>query len=102
MAVSEHGLNWHRYWALKNAASIDKLPGMRIAVETAKKERIVPLQKMVGPTAPRAYMSINKPVFTLWQVLLIVFFVALVTPLVNRAVMPLVLGRRALLQYVSL
>ena len=42
-----------RYWAYKNAWSVDGMPGMKCALETADKERIAPLEKMVGPNAPR-------------------------------------------------
>ncbi|KAN0108245.1 pyridoxamine phosphate oxidase family protein [Hyaloscypha variabilis] len=41
-----------RYWAFKNAQSMDGLPGMRRGVETAKKENVKPIKKMVGPYAP--------------------------------------------------
>lgn len=40
-----------RYWAYKNAESMDGLPGMRRAVETGRKEGVVPIKKMVGPLA---------------------------------------------------
>jgi len=43
-----------RYWAFKNAQSIDGLPGMRRGVETAIKETVKPIKKMVGPLAPRS------------------------------------------------
>jgi hypothetical protein len=33
---------------------MDGLPGMRRAVETAKKENVKPMKKMVGPFAPTA------------------------------------------------
>jgi len=41
-----------RYWAFKNARSMDGLPGMQRGVETGKKEKIKPIKKMVGPLAP--------------------------------------------------
>ncbi|GAB1316786.1 hypothetical protein MFIFM68171_06996 [Madurella fahalii] len=82
-----------RYWALKNSSSVDKLPGMHIARKTAKEEHIAPLQKMVGPMAPRAYMSINIPMFTPWQVLLIVCFVMVIASPLTRLVMQLGSGR---------
>ncbi len=41
-----------RYWAFKNAQSMDGLPGMRRGVETAKRENVKPIKKMVGPFAP--------------------------------------------------
>jgi hypothetical protein len=43
-----------RYWAFKNAQSMDGLPGMKRGVETAKKENVKPIKKMVGPFAPSA------------------------------------------------
>jgi hypothetical protein len=43
-----------RYWAFKNAQSMDGLPGMRRGVETAKRENVKPIKKMVGPFAPTA------------------------------------------------
>jgi len=41
-----------RYWAYKNSESMDGLPGLRRAVETAKREDVKPIKKMVGPYAP--------------------------------------------------
>jgi hypothetical protein len=38
-----------RYWAFKNSESMDGLPGMRRGVETAKREDVKPIKKMVGP-----------------------------------------------------
>ena len=38
-----------RYWAVNNAESMDGLPGMRRGVETAKREKVKPSKKMVGP-----------------------------------------------------
>ncbi|KAK4222032.1 hypothetical protein QBC38DRAFT_375992 [Podospora fimiseda] len=40
-----------RYWALKNSASMDGLPGLDVARKTAKEENITPLTKMVGSAA---------------------------------------------------
>lgn len=37
------------YWAFKNAESMDGLPGLRRGVETAKKDHVKPIKKMVGP-----------------------------------------------------
>jgi len=39
------------YWAHKNSESMDGLPGMRRAVETAKREKMEPIKKMVGQFA---------------------------------------------------
>ncbi|KAK3324820.1 hypothetical protein B0T19DRAFT_239441 [Cercophora scortea] len=46
-----------RYWAYKNAWSIDGLPGLQVALKTAKEEHVAPIQKMVGPLAPKAYLN---------------------------------------------
>ncbi|KAK4184244.1 hypothetical protein QBC35DRAFT_506343 [Podospora australis] len=46
-----------KYWALKNAASMDGLPGLDIAVKTSREEGITPLKKMVGPLAPSPQSS---------------------------------------------
>lgn len=43
---------YSRYWAYKNAFSIDNLPSMKIGQETGRAENVVPLKKMVGPNAP--------------------------------------------------
>lgn len=42
-----------RYWAFKNAFSMDHMPAMKQAVELGRKENIKPMKKMVGPFAPR-------------------------------------------------
>jgi hypothetical protein len=43
-----------RYWAFKNAWSMDGLPGMKRGVETGKTDAVKPIKKMVGPHAPLA------------------------------------------------
>lgn len=40
------------YWAFKSQYSIDGLPGMKRAVQTAIEENVKPIKKMVGPAAP--------------------------------------------------
>ncbi|RDW91808.1 hypothetical protein BP5796_01202 [Coleophoma crateriformis] len=40
-----------RYWAFKNSESMDGLPGLRRGVETAQREQVKPIKKMVGPFA---------------------------------------------------
>ncbi|KAI0520972.1 pyridoxamine phosphate oxidase family protein [Xylaria bambusicola] len=40
-----------RYWALKNAYSMDGLPGMRRALKAGKEYSVAPIQKMVGRMA---------------------------------------------------
>jgi hypothetical protein len=37
-----------RYWAFKNAWSVDGLPATKVGLETAKKENIKPIKKFVG------------------------------------------------------
>lgn len=46
-----------RYWAFKNAWSMDGLPGMQRGLVAAKKKNIAPMKKMVGPLAPKKYVS---------------------------------------------
>lgn len=43
-----------RYWAYKNAWSIDGLPGMTKGIETGAREKVEPITKMIGPWAPAA------------------------------------------------
>ncbi|KAL2258176.1 hypothetical protein VTK26DRAFT_8623 [Humicola hyalothermophila] len=66
-----------RYWAFKNAWSVDGLPGMEIGCKTAKEEHIVPLQKMVGPRAPRGYHNDRR--FTAWHLVLVALLTAVCT-----------------------
>ncbi|KAK5635723.1 hypothetical protein RRF57_011435 [Xylaria bambusicola] len=40
-----------RYWALKNAYSMDGLPGMRRALKAGKEYSVAPIRKMVGKMA---------------------------------------------------
>ncbi|KAI1427198.1 pyridoxamine phosphate oxidase family protein [Xylaria sp. FL1777] len=42
-----------RYWALKNAWSMDGLPGMRRGLKAGKEFSIEPVKKMVGKMAPK-------------------------------------------------
>jgi hypothetical protein len=46
-----------RYWAFKNAWSMDNLPGMKRGLEVAKQESVAPIKKMVGPLAPTRYQT---------------------------------------------
>ena len=56
---------------------MDGLPGMRRAVETAKRENVKPMKKMVGPLAPSSTYTRSR---TAWQVpavyLIIVMFLS--------------------------
>lgn len=73
----------YRYWAYKNAWSLDGLPGMEVARRTGEKEGIAPIEKMVGPMArelPYArrrkwYMCSSSGV---WAVMLQVLLTAVV------------------------
>jgi hypothetical protein len=58
-----------RYWAFKNAYSVDGLPGMHAGTKTAREEHIAPIQKMVGPMAPRAYRDDRQ--FGIWHLVLV-------------------------------
>ena len=42
-----------RYWAYKNAWSMDGMPGMKRAVKAGKTFSVEPIKKMAGPLAPR-------------------------------------------------
>ncbi|KAH8692834.1 pyridoxamine phosphate oxidase family protein [Talaromyces proteolyticus] len=44
--------SFERYWALKNAFSMDGLPAMHTGLTVAQQEKIAPIKKMVGPLAP--------------------------------------------------
>lgn len=48
-----------RYWALKNAWSMDGLPGMRRGLEACKQFSIEPVKKMVGKMAPKNIGSVK-------------------------------------------
>jgi hypothetical protein len=50
-------LTYYRYWAHKNALSVDGLPGMQRGQEVAKRENVAPIEKMVGPMAPKKYVN---------------------------------------------
>jgi len=45
-------LGMDKYWAYKNAWSMDGIPGMQRGVDVAKREQVKPIKKMVGPFAP--------------------------------------------------
>ncbi|RYP47555.1 hypothetical protein DL768_006400 [Monosporascus sp. mg162] len=49
----EEGMD--RYWAYKNAWSVDQLPGMKRGLAAAETEKVEPIKKMVGPLAPKEY-----------------------------------------------
>ncbi|KAK4040632.1 hypothetical protein C8A01DRAFT_15530 [Parachaetomium inaequale] len=68
-----------RYWAFKNAYSVDGLPGMQIGNRTGKEEHIAPIEKMVGPMAPRAYRNDRR--FNVWPLILVAVLSAVCTAL---------------------
>lgn len=67
-----------RYWAHKNAWSVDGLPGMKLGQKNAKEEGIAPIKKMVGDFASRNYqLPVGR--FTIMHMLLAMLFSALLT-----------------------
>ncbi|KAK4158218.1 hypothetical protein C8A00DRAFT_28722 [Chaetomidium leptoderma] len=68
-----------RYWALKNAYSVDGLPGMQIGYKTGKEEHIAPIRKMVGPLARRRYHNDRR--FNVWHLILMAVLSAVCTAL---------------------
>ncbi|KAM7189213.1 hypothetical protein V8F33_010215 [Rhypophila sp. PSN 637] len=62
--------NFPRYWAYKNAESIDGLPGLELGRRTAKEEGIAPIKKMVGMPS-RGYRSGSAKRFNLWHLVLV-------------------------------
>ncbi|KAK3075360.1 hypothetical protein LTR53_001365 [Teratosphaeriaceae sp. CCFEE 6253] len=67
--AGHHEESMDRYWAYKNAWSMDGLPGMRRALVAAKEEGVAPIKKMVGPWAPKRYQDGRG--FSVEQVLMI-------------------------------
>ncbi|KAK3986406.1 hypothetical protein QBC44DRAFT_140903 [Cladorrhinum sp. PSN332] len=66
-----------RYWALKNSASMDGLPGLDIARKTAREEHITPLTKMVGPAASASKRA--NPAFGVIHLVLVAIISSLAT-----------------------
>ncbi len=56
---------------------MDGLPGMHAGTKTAREENIAPIQKMVGPMAPRAYRNDRR--FGALHLVLVAIFSALCT-----------------------
>ena len=50
---------------------MDGLPGLRRGLAAGKREKVAPIQKMVGPLAPTAYR--NGQGFSVAQVIIIAF-----------------------------
>jgi hypothetical protein len=59
---------------------------MQIGCQTGKEEGIAPIEKMVGPMAPRAYRNDRR--FTIWHLIP----VALLSALCSALSLPLLLG----------
>ncbi|EXJ56587.1 hypothetical protein A1O7_06931 [Cladophialophora yegresii CBS 114405] len=60
-----------RYWAYKNAWSMDGLPGMQRGVKTALTDNVKPIKKMVGPYAPEvSRVRKSTRTFTIWHLIL--------------------------------
>ena len=52
LVCTEHADSSHRYWAYKNAWSIDGLPAVQRGLDCATKEGVEPIVKFVGQWAP--------------------------------------------------
>jgi len=78
-----------RYWAYKNAWSMDGLPGMKRAIEAGKTYSVTPMKKIVGPLAPKNG-TVHSDGFTLEQVM-IIFIVAFVAGVMAATLSPNVL-----------
>jgi hypothetical protein len=59
---------------------------MQIGYQTGKQEGIAPIEKMVGPRAPRAYRTDRR--FTIWHLIL----VAVLSARFSALSLPLLLG----------
>ncbi|KAI1404755.1 hypothetical protein F4819DRAFT_81696 [Hypoxylon fuscum] len=67
-----------RYWALKNAWSIDGLPGMQRGLKAGRAYAIEPIKKMVGPLAPKNGASLGgRGGFQLEHLIIIILTVLL-------------------------
>ncbi|OAG45521.1 hypothetical protein AYO21_00157 [Fonsecaea monophora] len=73
-----------RYWAHKNAWSMDGLPGMQRGVKTAVAEDVKPIKKMVGPYAPGSVGRSQRPAgtFTPGHLILVAILSSLTTAIV--------------------
>ncbi|PSK60741.1 hypothetical protein B9Z65_891 [Elsinoe australis] len=62
-----------RYWAYKNAWSMDGMPGMKRGLAAGEAEKVVPIKKMVGPLAasPGQYKTSSPRSFSLEHILLV-------------------------------
>lgn len=70
-----------RYWAFKNAWSMDGLPAMHVAQKTGKEQGIAPMSKMVGPLAPQPGLYRRDRRFGAHHLVLVAILSALFTSL---------------------
>ncbi|KAK7985248.1 hypothetical protein PG996_005510 [Apiospora saccharicola] len=68
-----------RYWAFKNAWSIDNIPGMKIGLKTAAEESIAPMKKWKGLSPPKDFQEASAQGFTLVQLIFAMLFSASVS-----------------------
>lgn len=59
----------HRYWAFKNAWSVDNIPGMKAGLKTGSEEGIAPMKKMVGLPPPQGHQGVAGQRFTFIQLI---------------------------------
>ena len=83
--------NTTRYWAFKNALSIDGLPAMKRAVATAEIDSVKPCKKMVGPYAEIALRNSRQtrgttiPTWSLILAVLVSFFMGIMATVVMQS-----------------
>ncbi|EXJ88492.1 hypothetical protein A1O1_05422 [Capronia coronata CBS 617.96] len=70
------------YWAHKNACSMDGLPGLQRGVKTGITEKVTPIKKMVGPTAPVKGPRRPRQAFTVGHLILVAILSFLSTAVV--------------------
>ncbi|QDS69482.1 hypothetical protein FKW77_006472 [Venturia effusa] len=79
-----------RYWAYKNAWSMDGLPGMKRGLLAAKTEGVAPIKKMIGPFAPEQMRRLRAQTYTVEHIFLVAilsFFLGVVTVLYGEIMM---------------
>ena len=76
-----------KYWAFKNAWSIDGLPGMERANTYGIKEKVAPIKKMIGPHAPQGFRQYSRPGQD-WTVLILVAPISFVLGLIAMSLSP--------------
>ncbi|KAI0475853.1 hypothetical protein GGR56DRAFT_692979 [Xylariaceae sp. FL0804] len=57
--------SWDRYWAWKNAYSMDGMPGMQRGLKAGAELSIAPIRKMVGPLVPKN-QNVRRPGHRRW------------------------------------